>query len=233
MKELAAQFTLLLTVALGASVALAHGDAPDVLLRTVTAEVTDLLKQELESRPADPARIAALVESRILPLVDFGHMTQLAMARNWRLATPEQQKVLAEEFKTLLVRTYSPKLAQYRGETIDVKRMPAALLDADATVRSEVNQPGKARMALEYEMQETGGQWKIYDVKIGGECLVNTYRDIFAEKVRSGGVDGLIKYLADGNREGTSKLAAVTSSLQAKTWALYAIIQNIFRGGQQ
>src|SRR5512135_1026741 len=174
MKEMLAKYALLLAIALAAQVSLAQAGAPETVLRTVTAEVTDLLKQEVDGRPADPARIAAMVESRILPLVDFAHMTRLAMARNWRLATPEQQEVLAQEFKTLLIRTYSPKLAQYRGESIDVKRVSAASPDTDATVRSEVNRPGKERMALEYEMRESGGQWKVYDVKIGGECLVNT-----------------------------------------------------------
>ncbi len=233
MNDIAAKCALLLAFLLAAPVALAQSAAPDALLRAVTVEVTDLLKQELARQPADPVRIAALVESRILPLVDFVQMTRLAMARNWRLATPDQQKLLAEEFKALLIRTYTPKLAKYGGEAVEVKRLHALPLDADVTVRSELNQPGKERMSMDYEMQDTGSGWKIYDVKIGGECLSNTYRDIFAEKVRLGGVDGLIKYLADANREGTSKLGSVRASLQAKTWALYAIIQNMFRGGQQ
>ena len=233
MKEIAAKCGLLLAFVLAAPVALAQSAAPDTLMRAVTFEVTDVLKQELARQPVDPVRIAALVENRILPLVDFVQMTRLAMARNWRLATPEQQRVIAEEFKTLLIRTYAPKLAQYNGEAVEVKRLHTLPLDADVTVRSELNQRGKARMSMDYEMQDTGSGWKVYDVKIGGECLVNTYRDIFAEKVRVGGVDGLIKYLAEANREGSSKLGSVRASLRAKTWALYAIIQNMFRGGQQ
>ena len=115
MKEMITGSALLLAVALAVPAAVARAAAPDVQLRDVAAEVTDLLKQEPGRRQADPAKLAALVEARILPMVDFAQMTRLAMARNWRLATPEQQSVLAAEFKTLLVRTYTPKLAQYRG----------------------------------------------------------------------------------------------------------------------
>lgn len=233
MKRMAAKSALLLAFILAAPASIANENPPDALLRAVSAEVTDVLKQELERKPVDAAKIAALVETRILPMVDFVQMTRLAMARNWRLATPEQQTVIADEFKTLLVRTYSPKLAQYSGEAVEVKQLGGGPHGAEVTVRSELNQPGKARMSLDYEMQNTDAGWKIYDVKIGGVCLVNTYRDMFAEKVRLGGVAGLIKFLEDHNREGGSKLAAVGHSLQAKTWALYAIIQNMFRGGRQ
>lgn len=233
MKQTVTRFALLLAIALAVPAPIARAAAPDAQLRDVAAEVTDLLKQEPGRRSADPARLAALVETRILPMVDFVQMTRLAMARNWRLATPEQQGVLAEEFKTLLVRTYTPKLALYRGETVAVKELQAVPHDSDVTVRSEVNQPGKARMSLDYEMRNSGGEWKVYDVKIGGECLVNTYRDLFAEKIRAGGVDGLIKFLEEGNREGGSKLAAITHSLRDKAWIIYAIIHDMVRGGLQ
>jgi phospholipid transport system substrate-binding protein len=233
MQALLAKYLLLLALALAAPASLAQAVAPDALLRAVTVEVTDKIKQDQELQAADPAKIAALVETRILPLFDFVHMTRLAMARNWRLATPEQQRVLTEEFKTLLVRTYSTALAHYRGEVIDFKQLRAARLDTAVTVRSEVRQPGKERMTLDYEMEKTPAGWKIYDVKVAGVRLVTTYRDIFAEKVRDGGVDGLIKFLMDGNRGGRSRFNSVKNSFWEKSRIMYAIFQNMFRSGRQ
>jgi phospholipid transport system substrate-binding protein len=130
-------------------------------------------------------------------------MTRLAMARNLRLATPEQHRVPTEEFKTLPARTYSTALAHYRGEVIVFKQLCAAPLETEVTVRSEVKQPGKERMTLDYEMEKTPAGWKIYDVKVAGVRLVTTYRDVFAEKVRDGDMDGLIKFLGG---TGTGKL---------------------------
>src|SRR5450759_4365489 len=200
MQGLAAQYVVLLALALAAPTSFAQGLAPDALLRAVTVEVIDKIKQDQELQAADPAKVAALVETRIMPLFDFVHMTRLAVARNWRLATPEQQRVLTEEFKTLLVRTYSTALAHYSGEVIEVKPLRMAPLGSEVTVRSEVRQPGKERMTLNYEMEKTPAGWKIYEVKVAGVCLVTNYRDIFAEKVRDGGVDGLIKFLVAENR---------------------------------
>jgi phospholipid transport system substrate-binding protein len=233
MHDLVAKYVLLLAWALAAPASLAQGLAPDALLRAVTVEVTDKMKQDPELQAADPARIAALVETRIMPLFDFVHMTRLAMARNWRLATPEQQRVLTEEFKTLLVRTYSTALARYRGEVIEFKRLRAAPRDTEVTVRSEVKQPGKERMTLDYDMEKTPAGWKIYDVKVAGVRLVTTYREIFGEKVRDGGVDGLIKSLVEWNRGGGSRFNSVKSSFWEKFHFMYAIFQNAFRSGRQ
>ena len=227
------KYVLLLALALAAPASLAQGVAPDALLRAVTVEVIDKIKQEQELHAVDPAKVAALVETRILPLFDFVHMTRLAMARNWRLATPEQQRVLTEEFKTLLVRTYSTALAHYRGEVIDVKQLRAPPLGSEVTVRSDVKQPGKERMTLDYEMEKTPAGWKIYDVKVAGVCLVTTYRDLFAEKVRDGGVDGLIKFLVDENRGGGSRFNSIKTSFWEKSRVMYAIFQNVFRSGRQ
>jgi len=233
MQGLAAQYVLLLALALAAPTSFAQGLAPDALLRAVTVEVIDKIKQDQELQAADPAKVAALVETRILPLFDFVHMTRLAVARNWRLATPEQQRVLTEEFKTLLVRTYSTALAHYHGEVINFKPLRAAPLDTEVTVRSEVKQPGKERMTLDYHMEKTPAGWKIYDVKVAGVRLVATYRDVFAEKVRDGGVDGLIKFLVDGNRGGGSRFNSVKTSFWEKSRVMYAIFQNMYRSGRE
>jgi phospholipid transport system substrate-binding protein len=233
MQELVAQYVLLLTLALAAPASLAQDVAPDALLRAVSVEVIAEIQQNQELQAADPAKVAALVGTTIMPLFDFVHMTRLAMARNWRLATPEQQRVLTAEFKTLLVRTYSTALAHYRGEVIDFKHLRAAPLDIEVTVRSVVKQPGKEPMTLDYEMEKTPAGWKIYDVKVAGVRLVTTYREIFAEKVRAGGVDGLIKSLVDGNRGGGSRFNSVKTSFWEKSRVMYAIFQNMVRSGRQ
>ena len=228
-----AKYALLLTLALAAPASLAQVVAPDALLRAVTVEVVAELKQDQELHAADPAIVAALVETRIMPLFDFVHMTRLAMARNWRLATPEQQRVLTEEFKTLLVRTYSTALGHYRGEVIDFKHLRAAPLDTEVTVRSQVKQSGREPMTLDYDMEKTPAGWKIYDVKVAGVRLISTYREVFAEKVRDGGVDGLIKSLVDGNRGGGSRFNAIKTSFWEESRVMYAIFQNMFRSGRQ
>lgn len=225
-------FVLLLVLALAAPASLAQAVAPDALLRAVAVEVIDNIKQHQELQATDPAKVASLVETRIVPLFDFVHMTRLALARNWRLATPEQQRVLIKEFKTLLVRTYSTALAHYRGEVIDFKQLRASPpLGTEATVRSEVRQPGKERMTLDYEMEKTPTGWKIYNVKVAGVCLVATYRDVFAEKVRDGGMDGLIKFLVEENRGGSSRFNSIKTSFWEKSRVMYAIFQNVFWSG--
>ncbi len=233
MQELVAKYLLMLALAFAAPALLAQELAPDALLRAVTVKVIDIVRQDQGLRTADLAKVAALVESDVAPLFDFVHMTRLAMARNWRVATPEQQRVLTEEFKTLLLRTYSTALANYRGEVFEFKPLRAAPRATEVTVRSEVEQAGKERMTLDYDMEKTPAGWKIYDVKVAGVRLVTTYRDIFAEKVREGGVDGLIKFLAAGNRAGSSRFNIVKRSFWEKSQLMYAIIQNMFGSGRQ
>jgi len=228
-----ARYALALTLALAAPAAHAQDVAPDALLRAVATEVIAEIKQGQEFHSVDQAHMAALVEARIMPLFDFAHMTRLAMARNWHLATLAQQQLLTGEFKTLLVRTYSGALANYRGEAIHFKKLRAAPLDTDVTVRSEVIQPGKQSMTLDYHMEKTVAGWKIYDIKVAGVRLVTSYRDVFAEKVRDGGVDGLIKSLEDGNRGGGSRFNSVETAFWEKSRVVYAIFQNMFRSAAQ
>ncbi len=233
MQGLIATCVLMLALTLAAPVALAQGVAPDALLRAVSVKVFDIIRHDQGFQRADSVKIVALVETNIAPLFDFVHMTRLAMARNWRLATPEQQSVLTEEFRTLLVRTYSIALAQYRDQVVDFKQLRAAPLATEVTVKSEVKQPGRERMTLDYAMQKTPAGWKIYDVKVAGVRLVTTYREVFAEKVREGGVDGLIQFLVARNREGGSSFNSVNSSFWEKSSLMYAIFQNMLRGGRQ
>ncbi|MGE5794834.1 MAG: phospholipid-binding protein MlaC [Bacteroidota bacterium] len=188
-------------LALFASPALAQDVAPDVLVKSVTQEVIGIIKQDKDIQAGNQRKTVALVEDKVLPHFNFGRMTALAMGQNWRRATPEQQKQLVEQFRTLLVRTYSTALAAYRNQVIEFKPLRAAAADADVTVRSDVKQPGGEPVTIDYSMEKTPGGWKVYDVAIGGVSLVTTYRDTFTNEIRTSGIDGLIKALADKNRQ--------------------------------
>jgi phospholipid transport system substrate-binding protein len=174
--------------------------APDVLLAAVTSEVIATIKRDKNLLAGDPAKVAAFVEVRILPHFDFVRMTRIAVARNWRLATPEQQQALTVEFKTLLVRTYSTALLAYRDEVIEYRPLRVEPGATEVTVKSDVRQPGKERLAIDYDMEKTPAGWKVYDIKFGGMSLVSIYRDTFAGKVRDSGIEGLINSLSDKNR---------------------------------
>lgn len=231
MRDLFAKCALLLALGLAAPCAFAYEATPDALLRGVADEVLYRIKQDRDFQATDPVAIAALVESRILPLFDFSRLTQLAVARNWHRATPEQQHAITAEFKALLVRTYAGALLRYNGESVVFKELRAAPQGAEVTVRSEVQQPGRERATLDYEMAKTPAGWKIYNVKLSDVSLVSTYRDIFAEKVRDGGVDGLIRFLVDKNQGGASKFDSIGASFLEKSRVLYAILQGAVRRG--
>ena len=176
--------------------------APDVLVKTITDEVAAVLKKDKDIQAGDTRKAGDLIETKIVPHFDFTRMARIAMARNWRAATPEQQKELAAEFKTLLVRTYSTALTNYRDQEIDYKPLRAKPEDTEVTVKSEVKQSGSSQpVPIDYEMEKTPNGWKVYDVKVDGVSLVTTYRDTFASEVREKGIDGLIKSLAAKNRE--------------------------------
>jgi phospholipid transport system substrate-binding protein len=174
---------------------------PDALVKTVTQDVIAVIKQDKEIQAGNQKKTIALVEEKVLPHFNFTRMTALAMGVNWRKATPEQQQALVNEFRTLLVRTYSTALSAYRNQVIEVKPLRAKPDDADVMVRSEVKQSGTEPVTLDYSMEKTPNGWKVYDVTVGGVSLVTTYRDTFANEVRNTGVDGLIKALADKNRQ--------------------------------
>ncbi|HEX4885269.1 MAG TPA: ABC transporter substrate-binding protein [Casimicrobiaceae bacterium] len=194
---------LALAVLATAFVPAAHAqEAPDALVKRVAQETIDLIKSDPKVQAGDPARVREVVESRLLKHFDFARMTQLAMGRSWRQATPEQQKRLVEEFRTLLVRTYSNALTQYRDERIDVKPFRAEPAATEATVRTEVVRQGRQPVQIDYGMTKTPEGWKAYDVVVGGVSLVTNYRDEFNELVRSSGVDGLVKSLVEKNGSG-------------------------------
>ena len=209
MQNAVLKFALLLISALAAPLSIAQDVAPDVLLKTVTSEVLAIIKQDGAIQAGNSAKVAELVETRILPHFDFARMTQIAVARNWRAASPEQQEALTSEFKTLLVRTYSTALSGYRDQVIEYKPLRAAPDATEVTVRSDVQQTGKERMTIDYDMEKMPTGWKVYDIKIAGVSLVTTYRDSFASRVREGGIEGLIKSLSDKNRQGALRTVNV------------------------
>jgi phospholipid transport system substrate-binding protein len=181
--------------------AAADAQAPDELVRSVAAEVLEIVKNDKDIQAGDARKAMALVEEKVLPHFDFTHMTALAMGRNWRKASPEQQKKLTDEFRTLLVRTYSTALTRYRDQTIDYKPLRAQPGDTDVTVRSSIQQSGAEPVTIDYSMEKTPVGWKVYDVTVAGISLVTTYRDAFTQEVHNVGVDGLIKKLADKNQQ--------------------------------
>ena len=184
-----------------AAAVFAQDTAPDTLVKGVTQEVLGVIKQDKDIQAGNQRKTIALVEEKVLPHFNFARMTALAMGPNWRRATPEQQKALIDQFRTLLVRTYSSALSSYRNQVIDFKPMRGHAADADVIVRSEVKQPGGEPVSIDYSMEKTAGGWKVYDVVVGGVSLVTTYRETFTNEVRNNGVDGLIKALADKNRQ--------------------------------
>lgn len=191
-------FTLLFSLALP-SLSLAQEEAPDALMKRISQEVVGEMRSDKDIRGGDSAKIAALVDAKIIPHFDFRRITQVAMGAHWRKANPDQQERLTREFKTLLVRTYSGALAGYRGQTIEFRPLRAAPGDTEVTVKSQVRQPGTEPIAIEYDLARTGTEWKVFDVRIGGISLVANYRSVFAEEVRNNGIEGLIALLSKKN----------------------------------
>jgi phospholipid transport system substrate-binding protein len=195
---------LLLSLALIASPVHAQ-EAPDALVKRVAEDVLASIRAVKDLQAGNPAKVKQLIEAKLAPHFDFARMTALAMGRNWRAATPEQQKQLTEQFKTLLVRTYSGALTNYRDNTMNYKPLRMNPGDTEVIVRTEVTRPGQAPVQIDYSMEKTPEGWKAYDVIVAGVSLVTNYRDEFNDVIKSSGVDGLIKTLADKNKGPVAK----------------------------
>jgi phospholipid transport system substrate-binding protein len=179
----------------------------------LAACTTSAHAQLLQPPPLRPDALIRAVNSdasMILPLFDFSRMTSSALGRNWRLASPAQQAALVGEFKTLLVRTYSAALSNYRGQQVEYRALRAAAGDTEVLVRSFVRRSGAEPITIDYEMHDGVAGWKIMDVRIAGISLVLNYRDTFAAVVRNVGIDGLIDSLADKNRQNAAAKGADT-----------------------
>jgi phospholipid transport system substrate-binding protein len=192
------RFVLMFALALGTGAAAAQDIAPDALVKRTTDEILALLKNDKELR-ANSNKLTALVDEKVLPHFNFSRMTMLAVGRAWRDANPQQQQSLVREFRSLLVRTYSTAIETYREQSIDVKPLQAKPGDAEVTVRTQINQPGGQPIPMDYRMEKTPQGWKVFDVTVEGVSIVTTYRSTFTTEVNRGGIDGLIKTIADQN----------------------------------
>ena len=188
-----------LTLMLVTPFARAADEAPDALIKRVSSEVLDVIKTDKSVRAGDMSKVIALVDSQVMPNVNFVRMTAAAVGRNWRQATPEQKKQLQAEFKTLLIRTYSGALSQVKDQTLNIKPLRAAPTDTEVVVRTEVLGRGEP-VQLDYRMEKTPTGWKIYDLNVLGVWLVETYRTQFAQAISAKDVDGLIASLAQRNK---------------------------------
>ena len=200
---------VLVFAALFATLALAQ-EAPDALVKRVTEEVLDIVRQDKNIQNGDSRKAIELVDAKVIPHFNFAHMTALAVGKEWRKASPQQQQQLTAEFKTLLVRTYSNALTSYKNQRVIFKPFRMNPGDSDVQVRTEVDQPGNKPVQLDYSLEKLDAGWKVYDVNVAGISLVTNYREQFGQEIRNGGIDGLIKTVAAKNKslEGNPAKAA-------------------------
>jgi len=176
----------------------ADGSAPDQLIRGLSIEVLESVKSDKDIQAGNVNKIITLVDAKVMPHVNFQRMTASAVGRFWRQATPEQQAKLQAEFKTLLVRTYAGALTQVKDQQIGMKPLRAQPTDTEVVVKTEIRGKGDA-IQLDYRLEKSGAEWKIYDVNVLGIWLADQYRNSFAQEIGANGIDGLIKSLADKN----------------------------------
>ncbi len=178
-------------------------EAPDALVKRLAVEVTEAVKADKTLAAGDIAKVATLIDTKVIPFVNFQRMTASSVGPGWRSATPEQQKRLQEEFKMLLIRTYAGAVKEIRDQTVTVKPLKAAPEDVNVIVRSEVRGKGEP-IQLDYRVGKVqdgaNSVWKIYDINILGVWLVETYRGQFSQEINANGVDGLIKLLTERNK---------------------------------
>lgn len=189
----------------GFAAAQASNEAPDQLVKRISSEVLNTAKTDKDIQAGNTRKVMDLVETKILPYVDFERMTALAAGRYWREATPEQKRALSAEFRTLLIYTYSGALSQVRNETIEFKPLRADATDTEVEVRSQVNMSRGEPVLLNYRVAKSADGWKIYDINVLGAWLVETYKGTFNTEISKGGIDGLIKTLAAKNKQLASR----------------------------
>jgi phospholipid transport system substrate-binding protein len=176
------------------------GLPPDVLARNTTNDVIRIVKQDKELRSGNTKKMYDLVEGKILPHFDFEQMTRLAVGKNWNQASKDEQTALVNEFRTMLVRTYSASLSSVSDYQIDFKPLRMGPQDSDVTVNTEVSKPGAPPIPIDYRMEKQSDDWKVYDVLVDNVSLVTVYRNSFNSEVRRGGIAGLIQTLTRRNQ---------------------------------
>ncbi len=174
-------------------------ETPDAFIKRLSVDVLDTIKSDKAIQSGDVSKISALVDTKIMPNVNFQRMTASAVGRNWRSATPEQQKRLEAEFKALLMRTYSGALSEVKDQTIAMKPLRMAADDTEVTVRTEIKGRGDS-IPLDYRVEKAGNSWKIYDINVASVWLIETYRTQFSQEINANGIDGLIAKLAERNK---------------------------------
>lgn len=174
-------------------------DSPDQLVQKVTEEVLAAIKSDRELAAGDKQKALKLAEEKVLPHIDFEYATRLAVGRAWRQATPEQRKTLVDEFRKMLVRTYSNGIEAYQGQTMKILPSRGKQDPEDATVRAQFIRAGGQPLPLEFQARKTESGWKIYDIAIEGVSLVLTYRSEFDAVVKQGGIDALVQRLREKN----------------------------------
>ncbi|TMH88835.1 MAG: ABC transporter substrate-binding protein [Betaproteobacteria bacterium] len=197
MKILSALFACLTALALPARAQQDLG--PEELVRKVTQDVLDAIKSDKELAAGDKRKALKLAEEKVLPHIDFDEATRLAVGRAWAQATPEQRRKLVEEFRRMLVRTYSNAISVYEGQTMKVLPVRMKPGDTEATVHNQYIRAGGTPLPVDYQMHKTDQGWKIYDITVEGVSLVLTYRSEFDAIVKQQGIDGLIKRLEEKN----------------------------------
>ncbi len=195
-RSLLSWFLFIVVIAAGAQAQ----EAPDALIKRVSEEILETARTDKQVQAGNQQRIMEVVQSKVIPHVNFQRMTSMAAGRFWREATPEQQAALTAEFRTLLIYTYSGAIAQVRNQKLDFKPMRAAPDDTEVEVRSSVIQSRGEPIQLNYRLEKTANGWKIFDVNILGAWLVETYKGSFASEISKGGIDGLIRTLAERNK---------------------------------
>src|SRR5262245_22131242 len=180
---------------------------PDVLARNVTEEVLKIIRADKELQAGNQKKVVELIESKIAPHFEFTSMTRLAMGRNWSQANADQKKALTQEFRVLLVRTYTTAFTQYRDQTIEYRPLKLAPGETDVVVKSLIKTSGQP-LTVDYRMEKTDRGWKVYDVKIEGISLVENYRGTFNAEIQKSGIDGLIKSLSDKNKAQLARIEA-------------------------
>jgi phospholipid transport system substrate-binding protein len=178
-------------------------EAPDALIKRVSVEVLDAIRADKEVQAGDMTKVLALVDGKVMPHVNFTRMTAAAVGRSWRQATPDQKKRLQDEFKAMLIRTYSGALSQVNDQRLNVKPLRASPTDAEVVVRTDVIGRGDP-VQLDYRMEKTSTGWKIYDLNVLGVWMVETYRTQFAQEINAKGIEGLIAALAQRNKSSAS-----------------------------
>jgi phospholipid transport system substrate-binding protein len=188
-----------LSICFATGVAHAEVIAPDALIDNTVKDVIAIIKKDKDIQAGDQKKITELVDAKVLPHFDFTRMTQLAVGKYWRTASPEQKQSLVTEFRNMLVRTYTKVFTVYRDQTVEVKPPKMAADDTEVTVKTVISKTGSQPILVDYEMKKADSGWKAYDISIDGVSMVMSYRGTFTSEIQANGIDGLIKTLSDKN----------------------------------